>query len=372
MCSSLKKLINNKPISHLSELAAIEDVWNEIYGTDSSNSIFVSFDYIMMWYKSFVDPEQVRVYPIYEGDKLIGFLPLFLYKKGPIRLISSLTNLHCFHPAALIAAGYEEIFSKNCLDAILSDKNGWDILKYRYYSFQKGLSLQNISQRQYRIKEYSRRNYSILLPDSFEEFFYNHLSVKARRTAKNEKNRLSRKSFYNFDHYTGDNAIVSWPTFLSIEDAGWKGLKGSSLKSLPENFRSYYESLIRLLSKNNKLHMYFLNVEGRPVAGLFGYEDQNMFHGCKSGYLEEFSSLSPSNNLWFFIIEDLISNYPTIQRLNLFPDDFGYKHRFSNEDSFYYEEIVYNNTLGAISVYYLHMLKQRIKNSSTQQVKLGQ
>jgi len=352
----------DKPVTHLDDLTSIEKDWRDIYGTVSNNSIFISFDYIMLWYQSFAKPEQVRVYPVYEGNTLIGFLPLIFYKKGPTRVLSSLTNSHCYHPAALIAAGYEEIFFKNCFDKILSEIGEWDVLKYQYYSFQEAPDLKRIGEINPLMMENARPTYSIMLPDSFEKYAKNYLSAKMRKNLRDQKNKLKKISSYEFHHYTGDKAIGSWGSFLSIEDSGWKGDWGSSIKRLPENYRLYYESLIDLLCKNDKLHMYFLNVDGQPIAGLFCYEDQNIFHASKSGYVEGFSDLSPSNALLLFVIEDLIINFPNIKILHLFPGNpNGYKNRFTREEYLYVMNTLFNKTVYGRIAHHLTMLKQWVK-----------
>jgi len=356
--NSINKYID-KPITHLDDLASIEKDWRKIFGTISNNSIFISFDYIMLWYKSFAKPEQLRIYPVYEGNTLIGFLPLFCYKKGAIRILSSLTNSHCYHPAALIAGGYEEVFFKNCFQKILAENGEWDVLKYQYYSFQEPPDLKRYSEKNIRIMENARPTYSIFLPDSFNEYINHHPSLN--HDSKKKKKRLLKLGSYNFCHYTGDKAIASWSTLLSIEDSGWKGDRGSSIKRLPENYRLYYESLIDLLYKNDKMHMYYLNVDGQPIAGLFCYEDQNIFHAWKSGYVEGFSYLSPSNALLLFVIEDVINNLPTIKILHMFPDNFGYKARFVHEDSFYNMTTLFNKTIYGRIAYNVTMLKQWIK-----------
>ena len=356
--NSIKKYID-KPITHLDDLPSIEKDWREIYETVSNNSIFISFDYIVLWYQSFAQPEQVRIYPVYEGNTLIGFLPLIFYKKGLTRILSSLTNSHCYHPAALIAGGYEDIFLKNCFDKILAEKGEWDLFKYQYYSFHKTPDLKRCSEINIKITENARPTYSIMLPGSFNEYINHHRSLK--NDSKKKKKKLSQYSSYSFCHYTGNKAIDSWDSFLSIEDSGWKGEKGSSIKNLPENYLLYYKSLINLLNEYNKLHMYFLNIDGQPIAGLFCYEDNGILHAWKSGYIEEFSSVSPSNALMLFVIEDLIANFPTIEILHMFPDDYGYKSRFVHEDSFYTLTTLFNKTISGRTAYNFIKFKQRVK-----------
>jgi CelD/BcsL family acetyltransferase involved in cellulose biosynthesis len=350
-----------KPIRHIDELVAIEQIWNNIYNTVVPNSIFISFEYIMLWYKSFVKPDQVRVYPIYNGNLLIGFLPLYIAKKRGVRSLSSLTNLHSSHPFALITAGQEYIFIKNCFNTLFSDKTGWDILNYKYFSFQIHPDLDELKLNKYRMKEDIKPTYTISLSNTFDEYINNHLKKNTRHNFKAAQKKLSQTSSYVISHYMSHEAVALWPMFLSIEDSGWKGLKGSSLAKLPINYRTYYEGLIGLLSKSNNLHLYFLNVENKPVSGFFCYTSQEILHCWKMGYIEEYSSFSPLIILLLFAIEDLIKNFPEIKRAHLFPEDFGFKHRYVNEKSYFTNLNIFNRTTMGTLLYVKNILKGQIK-----------
>jgi len=86
-----------------------------------------------------------------------------------------------------------------------------------------------------------------------------------------------------------------------------------------------------------------------------------VFHAWKAGYVEEFSSLSPSTLLLLYIIEDLNTNFPMVKRLHMFPGDFGYKHRYVNEESFYSEVVLYDRTILGSSAHILSPIKQRVE-----------
>jgi len=354
--------ISKKPLSHLNQLASIEEAWREIYEASCPNSTFLCFDYIMLWYNCFAKPEQVRVYTAIDEGKIIGFLPLVLNKKGPFRTLISLANEHCSQPVPLIKGGYEKIFYKNCFDAILSDKHSWDILQYfAGYSFQQDPNLQKACLRKYHFNEHIEPTYSILLPDTFDEYFNHHLSANMRKNAKRLKNKLKKFSTYNFHHYIGDEALAYWPTFLSIEDSGWKGNEDSSIKRLPQNFQMYYEGLISMLTKNNQIHLYFLEVNGKAISGAFCYLDQGVFHYAKIGYIEEYSPLAPSNLLLLFIIEDLINNLPSVKRFHMFRLDYGYKHKYTNEKTFCSEITLYGPTMRGNAACFFSVMKEGIK-----------
>ncbi len=352
-----------KIISHLNQIHDIEGTWCEVYNSTRNASSFLSFEYILLWYNCFADPKQVRIYSIEDEGRIIGYLPFVYKKEGLFKILSSLTNDHCLHAGALIRKGYEEIFFTRYIETLNSDKFNWDVLySHGGYSFGPGLGFKNLPICKQHVKEQVAPTYTILLPKSFSEYFNLQLSAKMRKNAKSEKNRLKKVSSYRFLHYTGEEARDHWSTFLEIEDSGWKGEQGSSIKRQSKNYQIYYENLVSLLSSKDKLHMYLMEVEDMPISGAFCYVDQNVFHYAKIGYLEEFSSLSPSNLLLMFIIEDIITNLPSVSRFHMFPWDYGYKHRYINEDSCFSEISIYSPTIRGECAYYLSSGKEKLKH----------
>lgn len=351
-----------QPISHFNQFVSIEQLWSEFHAASSTRSIFLSFDYVSLWYSCFARPEQVRIYPIFEESTLIGFLPLILRRQGPVRVLSSLTNDHCLHAGPLVKGGFEGIFGRKCIDTLLEDKNGWDVLRYyddesthNYRSFEDPGTVH------LRKKEYTFPTYTILRPDTYDEYFNHQLSSKMRKSARNEKNRLAKNESHRYLHYIGQEAAAAWPAFLSIEDSGWKGSEGSSILKVARNYRMYYDKLVELMQKNDQLHIYFLEIDGQVAAGLFCYSDQEVFHACKSGYTETFSMYSPSNQLMLHVIEDVIKNFPAVKRINLFPWGHGYKHRYINEQLYCSEVSLFNSTLRGRAAFSAANTKEKLK-----------
>src|SRR5207253_356931 len=120
----------------------------------------------------------------------------------------------------------------------------------------------------------------------------------------------------------GDGAVAEWPTMVRIENAGWKGEAGSSLRHVSDEYRRYYAGFLALLAKRGDLSLYFLDLNGAAIAGVFGYREGDVFHWFKTGYDEAFAEYSPSNLLLLAIIDDLITHRADTGRMHLFPVDF--------------------------------------------------
>ncbi len=355
-------------IAHFDQLHTVKEEWDYIFHSGLSNSTFLSFDYISHWYNCFAEPDQVRVYRAVDcTGKTIGFLPLKLKKNNCIRVLSSLTNDHCFHGAPLMLEGRGDEFSDRILKSLFEDRSNWDVLVHSFsYSFLQSANLfpssvlRNIGA--FWIRR-SQETFSVSLNKSYEKYFFDDLSAKNRTNMKRYTKRLEKAAGdLNWRHFEGLEGVEHWSDFVRIENSGWKGIAESSIKQVSFSFQQYYEGLVALLAQQDALHMYFLELEGKSIAAVFGYRDGETFHYAKTAYDENYKSLSPSNLLLLHIIEDLIENFPGLKRFHMFPWDYGYKHRFSNEKQLCFETMVFNKTLRGRMVWLWLILKKMFKN----------
>jgi len=359
---SPSSLTFGRPVSSYAQLQSIEETWRALYQSLDVKSIFVSFEYISSWYKCFAGSEQVRVYPLLEGDEVVGYWPLQVKREGPFRVLSSLVNEHCLEAHPLIRDGYEAAFAQRGCDILTQDKRSGDILRYfEGYSFQPHALAKKLAVGRLHARAIAEPTYSIALPETFEEYVTKHLSTKMRKNMKQMMHKIARVEDHGYRHETGERAVEDWPLFLAIEDSGWKGAQGTSIRRLPSRYQDFYAGLIRMLAKTGQLHLYFLEIAGQPVSGAFCYVDRDIFYYNKIGYRESYASLSPSNVLLLHIIEDVIRWMPSVKRFHLFPWDGGYKHRYTNEESYYYEKIIYNDTFGGHTAHTLNSIKERAK-----------
>ena len=322
-----------------------------------------------MWYSCFATPDEVRIYRIIEQDETIGYLPMLLQRRRGIRYLTNLINSHCLHGDPLIMDDKKGVFCRSIAHSLFSDTSSWDVLIHRFnYSFSDipELFSDNGFLENYKIKHMRKiePTYSILLDKSSDAYFHNDMSSGARKSLRLSLNRLSRAGIVTFHCYMNAEAMEHWPTFLALENSGWKGKGHTSIKSLPSNFRKYYELMFGLLASKGVLHLYVLELNARPIASGFGYVEGSTFHWAKAGYDEQFRDFSPSNLLLFRIIEHLISEYPSLERLHMFPWDYGYKHRFTNEKATYTDTVIYSNTIRGKTSYGLSLLKHWIREKN--------
>lgn len=350
-------------------IQGLRDNWEEIFEDSSDRSIFQSYEYVDLWYKCFSQGRLPHVVTVSKNGFLLGILPMILESDMGIRTLSSLNNGHSLHCSLLCRAGHENEFFEEAFRHLLVDMKGWDVLDLQFmYSFQ----ILTPTLRNYLLEKFNghfhtlgQPSYCISLIKSYENYYKRDLSKHFQQNISYYKKRLSKGGEVCFYHYCNEEAIKYWESFLQIEDSGWKGVKGSSIKRLGKDFIRYYSGLINLLSKNNQLHIYFLSINNENIAAVFGYEDGDTFHYWKTGYDEKYKKFSPSHLLLLHIVEDLINNRPDIKRLHMFQWDHGYKHRFANEDAQCFETLIYNRNMRGRFSKWAAQSKAMVKNILT-------
>lgn len=351
-------------IRHKKYLESIRDDWEDVYQNNPTKSPFLSFDYVNLWYDCFAAPDHVRLYRVEDEGRPIGFLPLVLNKIMGFRVMSSLTNDHSFHRGPLACAGREDRFRELLMQGLIATQSSWDILQdsfaYSFSPFREIFPKELLIERGMKWLKRVQPTYVARVERPFDLYLRSGISPKVRKNFRPDRNRLAKAGEVRVQIFRDSEALNHWRTFVSIEASGWKGRAGSAICNLAGNYQRYYQGLIHLLARSGTLHLYFLELNRQPIAGAFCYQDGNTLHYAKTGYDERFGAFGPSNMLLLHIIEDLAVRTQEIHRFHMFPYDYGYKHRFTNEEASCTETIIYSKTLSGYAAYLLKKLKERL------------
>ncbi len=351
-------------ITSLRDLETVAAEWNDLLRDTEWRSVYATHEFVVHWYRCFA-PSSVRVLRVRDGKDTIGFMPLVRERRSAgLRVLRGLSNLHCMHTVPAVRRGAAARFPRALADTLRADRS-WDVLECEFaYSFTpwpRLIDVAAVESAGIRVREHIDDTYSVQLPPTFDEYCAQSLSANARKNYHRWRNKLARAGATRTRVLHGDDAVAEWPALVRIEDAGWKGEAGSSLKRLDDAYRRYYEGLLPMLAKRGELSLYFLDLNDAPIAGVFGYREGDVFHWFKTGYDEAYGEFSPSNLLLLAIIEDLIGR-PEIHRMHLFPIDFGYKHRYANEPATSRRLTAYHTTLGGRLAYAKLSARERLKN----------
>jgi CelD/BcsL family acetyltransferase involved in cellulose biosynthesis len=335
------------PVREAIGLASLREEWAEIHRHAPRATTFNGFEHVALWYRQFASPDAVRVFPVRQGGRTLGFLPLVAERRKGIRFLRSLTNAHCVHGGALVGASAEGAFAAAVIETLARERS-WDVLLLENeFSFDGADLLPCDSLRGARLRWQKAEipTFVIDVGRPFDEYFRRDLSKKRRNYVMNYLHRVERAGGAEFEHLNGAEALAAWDEFVAIEDSGWKGAAGTSIRRETLACREYYRGLLEILAAQGRLRISFMSMGGRRIAGGFGHVQGRIFHLSKVGYRQDDASFAPSNLLLLQLIKDVGRISGDVRIIHLYPWDHGYKHRFVNQAASSVSTYLFNGTL---------------------------
>ena len=89
-----------------------------------------------------------------------------------------------------------------------------------------------------------------------------------------------------------------WEQLLDIEALSWKGETGTAMKA-DSRILSFYENYTRAIYQRGELRIFFLCIDGRPIAMQLVVVSNNCFWLLKIGYNAQYSKCSPGMLLMY-------------------------------------------------------------------------
>jgi CelD/BcsL family acetyltransferase involved in cellulose biosynthesis len=81
-----------------------------------------------------------------------------------------------------------------------------------------------------------------------------------------------------------------------LEASGWKGAEGTAIKCHPAT-RQFYDAVAQAAARDGYLSLDFLELNGKPIAGHFGFNLRGRYFLAKAGYDEAFRRHGPGQLL---------------------------------------------------------------------------
>jgi CelD/BcsL family acetyltransferase involved in cellulose biosynthesis len=91
---------------------------------------------------------------------------------------------------------------------------------------------------------------------------------------------------------------------FEVEDSSWKGDSGSSVLWSP-GMSEFFLRQARQLARLGQLEIALLELEGRPIASLFGFSAKGVYHAHKIGYDPQYGQFSLGQVMFWRILDQL-------------------------------------------------------------------
>ncbi|WP_338865825.1 GNAT family N-acetyltransferase [Myxococcus stipitatus] len=282
------------------DFMSLEPEWNALVES-TSDEVFYRHEFIRIWLDNFAPGARLRVLTLRDGaGRLSAVLPLWEERTTlygvPVRQLSCAANAHSCR-FDLVAR--EPDAAAAMFLSYLRQEGGWDVL--RLTDVPDGgaawrLHAAAVAARVPVGAWESLQSPYIVLPATREKH-QAALQAKFKANCRRRRRKLEEKGHVTFERVEGGLGLEGTleEGFL-LEQSGWKGERGTAMAQDTAT-RGFYTELARDASYRGKLALYFLRLDGKPVAFHYGLEHGGRYFLLKPGYDEVLRECSPGQLL---------------------------------------------------------------------------
>lgn len=274
--------------------------WDDLARRASTPNPFFECWALLPALDNFAAEHPVRLVTLYDGEVLVGLMPLAIsreYYGRTIPHISCWLHHNAFCGAPLVAHGYEIAFWSALLQWADDCGKGAPFLHLAKLPTDSALhtALRNVLALQERPATVVQSVERALLASGLdpEAYFEQSMSTKKRKELRRQYNRLSEEGELHFHRSERSDGIEAWiDAYLFLEKSGWKGERGTSLADRRET-SEFFRAAIAGAAEAGRLERLALTLDGRPIAMLANFFTPPGAYSFKTTFDESYARFSP-------------------------------------------------------------------------------
>jgi CelD/BcsL family acetyltransferase involved in cellulose biosynthesis len=323
-------------VTEVSDFESIRSAWDQILVENRfGNNVFLTVDWLSTWWKHFGGQRKLLLLTVEDDNQVIGIAPLMLSKYklpafGSIRKIEFMGTRHSDYNNFIISKKERECVRK-ILD-YLDETQDWDWIELKEIpesiNYSKELFADSSLKLEVKERVCNLCPY-VSLPKTFES-----LKKTFSRNLRQNLNRYLRKieENHNMDLKRFDEAGFSvkeaMTLFIRLHDLKWKS-EGKPGAFSEEAFRNFHMDVAESLAQNGLLGIYFLRLDGEPVATQYNFEYYKKMYYYLAGFLPEYRDFSVGNLIIMFLLRECIEKGFT--EYDMTRGDEPYKMKWTNK-----------------------------------------
>jgi CelD/BcsL family acetyltransferase involved in cellulose biosynthesis len=358
---------NIEVIESLDRFQEIQSDWDRLFNLKNEIPLFFSFEVVLTYYKTILmsfKKVHIRIFIIRNANQQIVAIFPFTYEVIRFSSIFSFRELGMKN-SYLIDFYYFLVDPSEDQNAIFrlfyqylkKRKKEWDVVKVNFIPDDENLFnvfISNFS-KSYKINVDEIETVVIDCDRGFDQYIKD-LDRKDMKNIKRQDRRIKENGIVSLVEMKNPQEIEKGlQYFYDIEDSGWKGAEGTSLKR--SYYGDYFKELAIDLSKENRFRLYFLRFNDRYIAGIYGIIDHGTLYIVKTGYDDTYSQYSPSIVLYYLLFERLF-NEKSIQKIDFYGPAKYYEKNFGKKTRKRYKVTICNRKIfSTLYFIFLQILK---------------
>ena len=300
-------------IRNFQSLISAKPAWDKLVERAGIDHPFLDHDWIVSWWESFGAGRELNILLVKDGEELVGIAPLMMSRQKmygvSVRELGFIYNDHTPRFDFIVARDhvsvYEAIWRHLC-----DRREEWDLLKLCQIDSDSPTLMElpllaAASGCQVGTWPSIESPY-LRLEGSFDQYFKS-LNSGLRQNLKRRMKRLEERGAVDFECVSAEDQVDgALPDAFRIEADSWKGSAGTAIECDPE-LQDFYSLVAHRAARRGALYLTFLRVNGRRVAFDLSLIHNNKRFILKPGYLLEYRTCSPGQQLTAMTIRDAFS-----------------------------------------------------------------
>ena len=318
----------------------LKDPWNELLRQSPDNDIFLTWEWLFYWWKYYGEGKKLRILLAKEGNRIRGIAPLMQsrYKYGllSVNVLENICTINCDRSGLIYSPENNSavaVFMKYFTELIDKEKL---LVRISQVSDQSDFAafLRDMPQEFARSLKVKERVISvcpyILLPETWEEYQSHCYPNKKRlRNLRRLVKVLQKEHEVEFKEYSGDDEELNdqLQIMYELHKNRWINKTGTS-KFIEGYVRDFYFEISKIFDRYGWLAFTSLNVDGKPVAFLWGFRYRNAWLAMTAAFDPEYSQYSIGQLHYLKIIEKAIQE--RLEKFDFLKGGSEYKHHWTS------------------------------------------
>ena len=284
--------------------------WRRLCDESGDEEVFYRPEWAQAYLQAFEPKAEVVVVSAWAGERLRGILPLVrrrTFVSGfPVVTLTLPANVHSLRASLTVCPGLEgHLVLQSFLQAI-RDLPQWDLIDVANVVEGSGLDRLVALARTYGYRTARKRtSQTLYLPidasatsasdKAAQPLWLAGTRPKFRSHLRRARRQLEEQGTLELKHYSAADP-EALKKFYDLEASGWKGAEGTAIQCHPST-RQFYHAVAQAAARDGYLSLDFLELNGKPIAGHFGFNLRGRYFLAKAGYDETFRRHGPGQLL---------------------------------------------------------------------------
>jgi CelD/BcsL family acetyltransferase involved in cellulose biosynthesis len=295
--------------------------WRRLCDESGDEEVFYRPEWALAYLQAFEPKADVVLISAWSGDTIRGILPLLRHQSVmsglPVVQLTLPANVHSLRASLTVCPGDEGEAALKTLWQAAKTLPLWDLINVANVMEGSGLDrLVALAQADGYRTARKRISQTLYLPfgasaaaptpdkPGTQPHWLAGTRPKFRSHLRRAKRQLEEQGTLALKHYSAADP-EALENFYALEASGWKGAKGTAIKCDPHT-RQFYDAIAQAAARDGYLSLDFLELNGKPIAGHFGFNLRGRYFLAKAAYDEAFRRYGPGQ----LLVNEILSQSP--------------------------------------------------------------